>query len=355
MIYHSKSVSLLNSYLVTRRSFFAVLYRTPIHKVDTPEFENYVQNVKELYEKIINETPYTILFTGDFNAHSLNWWSQGDNTQEGIQLDNLFSDLNLTHIVSEPTHFRENCHPSCIDLIISDQPNFVLTSGVRPSLGPACKHQLTFCKIKFAIPPSPAYNRKVWQFNKANLSSISSAISQFPWHERRTRISNPSLQVALLNETILNIMSNFVLNRTIRIKPSEPEWLNRKIKNMLKKQNRIYRKYKNNGFREVDKVSLDLYRNECKEAVEQNYLAKLCADNCTGQKTYWKIVNNLLNKCKVPRIPPLLIADKFVTSCKEKAVLFNNFFVAQCQPFRNTSALPNFYFLTAARLMRNHN
>ena len=30
---------------------------------------------------------------------------------------------------------------------------------------------------------------------------------------------------------------------------------------MLKKQNHIYRKYKNNGFREVDKVSLDLEMN----------------------------------------------------------------------------------------------
>ena len=63
-----------------------------------------------------------------------------------------------------------------------------------------------------------------------------------------------------------------------------------------------------------------------------------------------KIVNNLLNKCKVPRIPPLLIADKFVISCKGKAVLFNNFFVAQCQLFRNTSVLPNLHFLTPAKL-----
>ena len=98
-------------------------------------------------------------------------------------------------------------------------------------------------------------------------------------------------------------MPNFVPNRTIRIKPSDPEWLNWKIKNMLKRQNRIYEKYENHGFKEVDKVSLDLYINECAEAIEkskQDYLSNLgakLADNCTGQKTYWKIVNNLLSKC----------------------------------------------------------
>ena len=57
----------------------------------------------------------------------------------------------------------------------------------------------------------------------------------------------------------------------------------------------------------------------------------------------------MLNKCKAPRIPPLLIADKFVTSCKEKAFYFNNFFVAQCQPFRNNSTLPDTNYLTNAK------
>ena len=69
---------------------------------------------------------------------------------------------------------------------------------------------------------------------------------------------------------------------------------------MLKKQNRIYKKYKNNGVREVDKLSFDLYRNEYAETIEkskQNYLSKLgtkLADNCTSHNTCWEIVNNLL-------------------------------------------------------------
>ena len=35
------------------------------------------------------------------------------------------------------------------------------------------------------------------------------------------------------------IMSNYVPNDLRKIKPSEPEWLNRNIKAMLKKQNRL--------------------------------------------------------------------------------------------------------------------
>ena len=336
--------------------FFTVLYRNPIYKVDSPEFVSFMANVEDLYKKIKCEKPYATFFTGDFNAHSLNWWTEGDNTNEGIELDKLFTDLNLTQVISEPTNFQEHCRPSCIDLIITDQPNLVLNSGVRDSLDPTCKHQITFCKINFSMPPPPVYNREVWLYNNADILSITRAASLFPWRERLNCIFDPSLQVELLNETILNIMSNFVPHKVIKIKPSEPEWINGEIKKMLKKQNRIYRKYKKNGFRDEDKLTLDIFRNECADAIKKSkekYLLnlgnKLC-DNSNGQKSYWKIVNNLLNKCKIPRIPPLLVGDKFVTCVKDKATLFNNFFVKQCQPFENTSILPNFFLRTDKQL-----
>ena len=130
---------------------------------------------EDLHKKIIEEKPYIVFYTGDFNAHSFNWWLQGDDTNEGIELDKLMSNLNLSQIISEPTHFREHCLPSCIDLIITDQNNLVLNSGVRSSLDPTCKHQITFCKINFLIPPPPAYKRKIWQFNKPDLPSITTA------------------------------------------------------------------------------------------------------------------------------------------------------------------------------------
>ena len=151
-------------------------------------------------------------------------------------------------------------------------------------------------------------------------------------------------------------MSNLIPNKVTTFKPSEPEWISRKIKNMLRKQNRMYKKYKQNGFREVDKATLDLCRKECDEEIEnskQNYLLKLgnkLADRTTGQKTYWKIVNNLLNKCKTPRIPPLLNANKFILNCKDKATLFNNLFVTQCRPFDNASTLPGLNPLTNVKI-----
>ena len=74
---------------------------------------------------------------------------------------------------NEPTHFfRDDCAPSCIDIILTDQPNLVMSSGVRPSLDPTVKHQMTFCKLNFKIPPPPNFRRKIWHFNRANTEGI---------------------------------------------------------------------------------------------------------------------------------------------------------------------------------------
>ena len=53
-----------------------------------------------------------------------------------------------------------------------------------------------------------------------------------------------------------------------------------------------------------------------------------CPD--TGSKTYWSIMNKILNKKKIPNIPPLLVNNKLVSDFHKKAELFNRHFAEQC-------------------------
>ena len=83
---------------------------------------------------------------------------------------------------------------------------------------------------------------------------------------------------------------------------------------------------------------VDKQRDDCYQAIKiskDNYLKSLgdkLINKTTRPKTYWKIINNLLNKCRIPRIPPLLVAEKIITDCKEKVKLFNDYFLLQCKP-----------------------
>ena len=80
-------------------------------------------------------------------------------------------------------------------------------------------------------------------------------------------------------------------------------------------------------------------------------------DPNTPQKSYWKIINRVMNKCRAPKIPPLLINNRFILDCREKAKLLNDYFSQQCKPIINNSVLSNFSFLTNKRMdqitMRN--
>ena len=85
--------------------FFTVLYRNPRNKAQSAEFLNFIGNMENLYCKIKEENPYAMFFAGDFNAHSQGWWPDGDTNPEGVLIENMFSDLNLTQLITEPTHF----------------------------------------------------------------------------------------------------------------------------------------------------------------------------------------------------------------------------------------------------------
>ena len=143
-------------------------------------------------------------------------------------------------------------------------------------------------------------------------------------------------------------MGNFIPNEVKRNTPRDPPWIDKNLKNQLRRKNRLYKNYKRHGFRPDDKIRLERFREECCTNIEEaktNYLNQLgykLNDPSTPPKSYWKIITRVMNKCRAPKIPPLLVNNQFVLDCKEKAKLFNKYFAAQCTPLDNDSALPNF-------------
>ena len=70
----------------------------------------------------------------------------------------------------------------------------------------------------------------------------------------------------------------------------------------------------------------------------------------TSEKSYWRILNKVMNKCKVPKIPSLLVNNKFSSNCREKATSFTQLFSQQCSLVRNNCIFPNFSYYTNERI-----
>ena len=166
-----------------------------------------MSNLGNLYSNIQAKNPFVTFSTGFVNAHTQFWWVDGNTTPEGENIDEHFCKLCLSQIISEPTHFEPDKKPSCIDLIVTDQPNIILESGTRASLDSYCH---------FRMPPPPPFERKIWHFNRANSAAIKRCMTSFPWRQHLNINTDPNWQVKTFTDILLNIMSNFIPNEIKR-------------------------------------------------------------------------------------------------------------------------------------------
>ena len=79
------------------------------------------------------------------------------------------------------------------------------------------------------------------------------------------------------------------------------------------------------------------------EDVKEKYITKIgrtLSKPETGKKLCWSLINKILNKAKIPIIPPLIENDKFVLDFNTKADVFNDYFTQQCTTIDTGSKLP---------------
>ena len=162
--------------------------------------------------------------------------------------------------------------------------------------------------------------------------SIKRSMTSFQWFQHLNINTDPNWQVKTFTEIFLNIMSNLIPNETKRFVPRDPPWITKPLKTMLNRKNRLFKNYKKHRYKEEDKVRLESFRIECQKAVESAKLSNLTNmgnkvnDPGTSTKSYWKIINRVMNKCKAPKISPLLINNRFILDCRKKRNFLMIFF-----------------------------
>ena len=142
----------------------------------------------------------------------------------------------------QPTHVMGDSK-SCIDIILTDQPNPVIESGVHPSIQKHCHHQIVYGKLSVLNIKLPSYSRRIWYYDKADFLGIMKSIEMFNWHEQLGKIICPNEQVKLLNEVLLNISSSFIPNQNKTINPRQAPWVTPAVKNFLRKKSHAYKTF----------------------------------------------------------------------------------------------------------------
>ena len=93
--------------------------------MSSDDFVLFMQRLELLLDYMRDEKPYCIIFTGDFNCRSQQWWPGHIENEEGVALDEFIESNNLTKFIDQLIHTM-NGSRSCIDLIITDQPDLLV-------------------------------------------------------------------------------------------------------------------------------------------------------------------------------------------------------------------------------------
>ena len=278
--------------------FVSVIYRSPSQ--NNNEFEVFLYNMEKLLSDINKCKPSLSVITGDFNARSSYWWCKDINTTEGSKLFSLTSSNGFSQLINEPTHIQANSS-SCIDLILTDQPNLSMNSGVHSSLHPNCHHHIVHSRFNLNIYYPPPYQRLIWDYKKADSTKIRKALDTVNW-ERLFDKKDLNAQVIALNETILNVFRNYVPNKYITVDDKDPVWMNEIIKSKMKAKNKLYKQYIKNRKLESDFVFIESLVNEINDLVSNaknlyydNLAKKLNNQLLLKAKTYWSILKTFYN------------------------------------------------------------
>ena len=149
-------------------------------------------------------------------------------------------------------------------------------------------------------------------------------------------------KIKKLNDTLLNVFTNFIANKIYKFDYKKPVWMNKEITLLLKKRSKLTKKYYNDLTDHNKNLMVDTANEYIRLtiAAKEKNLIRLSAeleDPSTAPKTYWSILNRFLSNKKIPIIPPLLVDDRVVSNSAQKAELFASYFASQCTPVINKS------------------
>ena len=184
--------------------------------------------------RIQNEKPYAMIINRDLNCRFSQWWAEDTENLEGFALDELLETNNLYQLKNELTNIRGE-GMSCIDLIITDQPNLFVDSGVHPSLDEHCQHRIIYGKLNTSFPYPPTYMRMVWDYTKANARKIRDTINSVDCKSEFSELNPESMANSFTEKLVSTIRVN-IPNKIIKVSDKDPPWMPSAIKAAIQRK-----------------------------------------------------------------------------------------------------------------------
>ena len=109
----------------------SVTYRK--HYNSITELDAFMAKYKAMCNLVTVENPICALHLEDLNSRSSQFWRNDVDNDAGNRLVTILNEYGLHQLVHEPTHHMNDCK-SCMNLVITDQPNLIKECFMLPPL-----------------------------------------------------------------------------------------------------------------------------------------------------------------------------------------------------------------------------
>ena len=268
-----------------KKVLIGTFYRPPNSPNDTMA---HIENSEGL---AVDTNIQDILILGDFNLDILK-------QLPSRKINNVCQYFGLDQLISEPTHFTETSS-SVIDLIFTSNKNNVFLSGIGdPFLHQNMRyHCPVYCVFNFETCNSGVFTRNIWLYDRGNYEALSIELNETNWNN----LKNDDINIYAQNitDTIITAAKRHVPNKNIKVRQSDPPWLNNTIKKMIRKRKRLFNKFKSTR-NDIDFQNYKRFRNKVTNAIRQSKkdhigrLAENLKNNTKAPRDWWKTLKTFI-------------------------------------------------------------
>ena len=316
-----------------KRVLFGLFYRPPNSD------SNYFSGIEDSIALAVDSPGISeIIITGDFNLNVLN-------PPTARKIDSICTQFSFYQSINQPTHFTENSS-SLIDILLVNNKTHLIVSGVDdPFLNQEIRHHCPIYGIfKFSKPKFVSFTRHIWNYDQGNFELLRNKATSFNWDSIKDNDTNSYANK--INKTVTSIAKECIPNRCIKVKPSEPPWINSTIKRNIRKRKRAYRKVKKtnlvsdwNKFKKLRNRVVQNIRDS-KKIFHDKIAAKLTSQTLSS-KDWWSTLKTFITPNYKTAIPPLELNNDIHVDENDKANVLNSFFQSHTNLNEQNAVIPD--------------
>ena len=280
-----------------KRVLFGLFYR-PLNSDS-----NYFSSIEDSIALAVDSPGISeIIITGDFNLNVLNPLS-------ARKIDSLCTQFSFYQSINQPTHFTENSSSIIVILLVNNKTHLIVSGVDDPFLNQEIRYHCPIYGIfKFSKPKFVSFTRHIWNYDQGKYELLHNKATSFDWDSIKDNDINTHANK--INTTVTSFAKECIPNRCIKVKTSEPPWINSTIKRNIRKRKRAYRKAKRTKLAS-DWNKFKLLRNkvvqnirDCKKIFHDKIAAKLTSQTLS-LKDWWSTLKTFITPNYKTAIPPL--------------------------------------------------